>query len=66
MTEDNFLTDIELMLKGMLGDVQNIGISREPVPVRVVTPDPDFVELELPSTNHNQERRYHIHNNTNF
>ena len=48
MTEDNFLTDIELTLKQMLGDVQNIAIGGEPVPVHVVTPDPDFVELEVP------------------
>lgn len=48
MAADNFLTDIELTLKQLLGDVQNIAIGGEPVPVRVVTPDPDFVELELP------------------
>jgi hypothetical protein len=49
VTEENFFTDIELSFKQLLGDVQNIAVNGEPVPVRIVTPDPDFIELELPS-----------------
>ena len=44
--DDNFLTDIEQALKGALQD--SISFGGEPVPVQVVTPDPDLVELTLP------------------
>lgn len=42
---DNFMTDIERTLKEGL---EGISLNGSPVPVRVVTPDPDFVELVLP------------------
>lgn len=48
MVEDNFLTDMESTLKGLLSDTDNINLEGNAVPVRVVTPDPDFVELALP------------------
>jgi len=48
MAQDNFLTDIESTLKGLLGDAGNINLQGDAVPVRMVTPDPDFVELTLP------------------
>ena len=48
MAEENFLTDIERTLKKALEDVNNINLHGNPVPVKVVTPDPDFVEVKLP------------------
>ena len=45
MAEENFLTDLEQTLKAVL---ENIRLSGNLVPVVVVTPDPDFVELALP------------------
>jgi len=43
---ENVFTDIEQTLKTVLENRLIIGGS--PVPVRIVTPDPDYVELELP------------------
>ena len=48
MAEENFLTDIERTLKQALEDVNNVSLYGNPVPVKVVTPDPDFVEIEYP------------------
>ena len=46
MVTDNHFTDIDQALKAKLeGGVQ---LNGQPVPVQIVTPDPDFVELELP------------------
>lgn len=42
---DNFMTDIERTLKQKLEAISLDGI---PVPLKVVTPDPDFAELTLP------------------
>lgn len=42
---DNFLTDIERTLKQGL---EGISLDGTPVPLKVVTPDPDFAELTLP------------------
>ena len=42
---DNFLTDIERTLKQGL---EAISLDGTQVPVKVVTPDPDFAELTLP------------------
>jgi hypothetical protein len=42
---DNFLTDIERTLKQGL---EAISLDGNPVPLKVVTPDPDFAELTLP------------------
>jgi hypothetical protein len=42
---DNFMTDIERTLKQGL---EGISLYGSPVPVKVVTPDPDFAELTLP------------------
>jgi hypothetical protein len=44
--EENVLTDVEATLKGALG--ARVKLDGQPVPVRIVTPDPDFIELELP------------------
>ena len=44
--EENVFTDIEATLKAALE--ARVKLGGEPVPVRIVTPDPDFVELELP------------------
>ncbi len=44
--EENVFTDVEATLKAAL-EVR-VRLSGQPVPVRIVTPDPDFVELELP------------------
>jgi len=43
---ENIITDVEGSLKALLE--QNVFLSDDPVPVRVVTPDPDFVELTIP------------------
>jgi len=45
---DNFLTDIEATLKQALENPANINLAGNPVPLVIVTPDPDFVELVLP------------------
>ncbi len=44
--EENVFTDIEATLKTALA--ARVTLAGQPVPVRIVTPDPDFVELELP------------------
>ena len=44
--EENVFTDIEATLKAALES--RVALGGEAVPVRIVTPDPDFVELELP------------------
>ena len=48
MAEENFLTDIERTLKEAMEDTNNISIGGDAVPVKVVTPDPDFVEVAYP------------------
>lgn len=48
MPEDNFLTDIERTLKTAFEDVNNISLYGNSVPVKIVTPDPDFVEVKYP------------------
>ena len=50
MPDENVLTEIELALKQGLEDPANVSLSGQAVPVRVVTPDPDLVELTLPVT----------------
>jgi hypothetical protein len=42
---DNFLTDVDRTLKQGL---EAISLDGNPVPLRIVTPDPDFAELTLP------------------
>jgi len=44
--EENVFTDVEATLKAALE--ARVRLGGQPVPVRIVTPDPDFVELELP------------------
>ena len=44
--DENVFTDIEATLKAALES--RVALGGEAVPVRIVTPDPDFVELELP------------------
>jgi hypothetical protein len=44
--DENVFTDVEATLKAMLE--ARVTLGGEPLPVRIVTPDPDFVELELP------------------
>ena len=46
MPEENVLTDIEQTLKAAIEGRLSLG--GQAVPVRIVTPDPDYVELELP------------------
>ncbi len=46
MPADNVFTEIEATLKA--ARAARVKLGGEPVPVRFVTPDPDFVELELP------------------
>ena len=46
MAEENVLTDLDAALKTSLGTFVTVG--GQPVPVRMVMPDADFVELELP------------------
>jgi len=48
--EENVFTEIEMALKQGLEDPANVSLGDQPVPVRIVTPDPDFVELTLPVT----------------
>lgn len=50
MVEENVFTEIETVLKQGLEDPANVSLSGEAVPVRIVTPDPDLVELALPVT----------------
>jgi hypothetical protein len=47
---ENVITEIELALKQGLQDPANVSLNGQAVPVRVVTPDPDLVELTLPVT----------------
>lgn len=47
---ENVITEIELALKQGLEDPANVSLNGQAVPVRVVTPDPDLVELTLPVT----------------
>ena len=49
MAVDNFITDIEATLKSALSDANNVNLNGEPVPVKIVTPDCDFVEVIYPS-----------------
>jgi len=44
--EENVFTDVEATLKAALE--ARVRLGGQPVPVRIVTPDPDYVELELP------------------
>ena len=44
--EENVFTDVEATLKAMLE--ARVTLDGQGLPVRIVTPDPDFVELELP------------------
>jgi len=44
--DENVFTDIEATLKAALE--ARVKLGGQGVPVRIVTPDPDFVELELP------------------
>jgi len=50
MVEENVFTEIEMILKQGLEDPANVSLDGQPVPVRIVTPDPDLVELTLPVT----------------
>ena len=50
MPDDNVITEVELALKQGLEDPANVSLNGQAVPVRVVTPDPDLVELTLPVT----------------
>jgi hypothetical protein len=50
MPDENVITEIELALKQGLEDPANVSLDGQAVPVRVVTPDPDLVELVLPVT----------------
>ena len=47
---ENLFTEIEAVLKAALEDPANVSLGGIPVPVRVVAPDQDLVELELPVT----------------
>ena len=44
--EENVFTDVEATLKAALQ--ARVKLGEQAVPVRIVTPDPDFVELALP------------------
>ena len=46
MPEENVFTDIEQTLKTAIESRLSLG--GQPVPLRIVTPDPDYIELELP------------------
>ena len=46
MPEENVFTDVEATLKAAVE--ARVKLGGQAVPVRVVTPDPDFVELETP------------------
>jgi hypothetical protein len=48
--DENVITEIELALKQGLEDPANVSLNGQAVPVRVMTPDPDLVELTLPVT----------------
>jgi hypothetical protein len=50
MPAENVFTEIELALKQGLEDPANVSLDGRAVPVRVVTPDPDLIELTLPVT----------------
>jgi hypothetical protein len=50
MPDENVITAIELALKQGLEDPVNVSLNGQVIPVRVVTPDPDLVELTLPVT----------------
>lgn len=50
MAGENVITEIELALKQGLEDPATVNLNGQGVPVRVVTPDPDLVELTLPVT----------------
>jgi len=43
---ENIITDLEGSMKELLEG--HILLDGQPLPVRIVTPDPDFVELEIP------------------
>lgn len=44
--EENIITDLEGSMKALLEEKVSLG--GVPVPVQIVTPDPDFVELQTP------------------
>lgn len=50
MPDENVITEIELALRQGLEDPANVSLNGQAVPLRVVTPDPDLVELTLPVT----------------
>ena len=50
MVEENLFTEIEMALKLGLEDPANVSLNGQPVPVRIVSPDPDLVELTVPVT----------------
>jgi hypothetical protein len=50
MPDENALTEIEQALKQGLEDPANVSLGGRAIPVQVVTPDPDLVELVLPVT----------------
>jgi len=50
MAEENLFTEIEMALKLGLEDPANVSLNGQPVPVRIVSPDPDLVELTVPVT----------------
>ena len=49
MPSENFITDIEATLKSALSDVSKVSINGSAVPVKIVTPDNDLVEVTYPS-----------------
>ena len=49
MPNENFITDIEATLKAALSDVSKVSINGSAVPVKIVTPDNDLVEVTYPS-----------------
>jgi len=50
MPDENVFTEIELALKQGLEDPVNVSLNGQAVPVRVVSPDPDLVELAVAVT----------------
>jgi len=49
MPQENVITDIETTLKQVLEDPATVQLAGQSVPVVFVTPDPDLVELTIPS-----------------
>jgi len=50
MLEENVFTEIELALQQGLEDPANVSLHGQAVPVRLVSPDPDLVEITYPMT----------------